>query len=626
MHSHTGNQSLILEDIALLAMTIQQSLYTDCVFLLHSENSGWNLLNKLINLEKILIKNGRMTNIYSMEQLNHVQNRKKLNYESHENSCLTKRPIYVILAEDKDLFQELEIWPGPLWLLFLNSTVVGNLRNVYIPFNCKLVAVRKCAGNLFVLTEIYQVQEKLPLRQNHLGSWSEGKEMKWIRGGLYHRRNNLQGLKISTAVIDVPGRMTVQRNEKNITIGDLFGTLWNMLERRLNFKMQHSTPEINSWGWMENNGSWNGVIGMIQRGDVHMGACAIFVTSARIETIDFTMPLFDFGYSIFIKQTNPYKMAWDSLISPFSPAFWGICALAMIVMAFNLWMLQTSLNYLNKKNKDLNSIQYTFGDSLFFLAGIFFQQGAEVNLISISERVVLFTASLTAITLYAGYSATLLAYLATDADALSFNNLFEFLEEGGFQLGCVRESAEYFFLRDSKDPILKKAFMERLSPNLPNSNEEAMKMICNSSFAFLAPNENFRPLIKNASCTIIAEFQEIFKMAIAIPIAKNSPYRELFDHSFLVLRDSGVLERLRKENWPKVMSPLEDSWVSVSIDDIVLATTVLATGIVVSIMLLVFEGVITKCKKHQIYKQMRRRKRRINMEKIPAPKKFIMYC
>ncbi|KAJ4430961.1 hypothetical protein ANN_19554 [Periplaneta americana] len=214
------------------------------------------------------------------------------------------------------------------------------------------------------------------------------------------------------------------------------------------FRLDYYVPEINSWGWLKKNTSWNGMMGMLQRGEVHMGACAIFVTPARADTVDFTMPLLNFKYSVFIQRPSVHSMVWNSLIKPFTPELWGFCGIAMIVTALHLWLLNICLrHFLKDRGEELR--QYTFQDTLFCLISIFFQQGADINPHSISGRVVILTASLVAVTLYAGYSATLVSFLATDSDDLQFNTLYSLLEAGDYKLGCVKDSAEFFYLRVS---------------------------------------------------------------------------------------------------------------------------------------------------------------------------------
>ncbi|KAJ9579122.1 hypothetical protein L9F63_024772 [Diploptera punctata] len=377
--------------------------------------------------------------------------------------------------------------------------------------------------------------------------------------------------------------------------------------------MKYSVPKVNSWGWKTENETWTGMIGMIEQGEVHMGASAVFITQGRAQAVDFTMPLLDFGYTLFIEKPNPYKMAWNSLISPFTLEMWWTSCVSLIVITIFLWLALHHPLYNNNKH------HHTLTDLLMSVIGIFFQQGNELCHQSISIRIVILTATLTAFILYAGYSATLLSFLTTDVDEMPFRSLQEFLDDGQYKLGCIKDSAEYFFLRDSEDPLLQRAFTEQMNNELPETNEKGIEMICNSSFAFLAP-EKFILLMSNATCNIRVATHRLFTMYLSFPIQKNSPYRKLFDRSIHALRRNGMLIKLWTEVWPHKINTIEENWISVGIKETVLATTVLLVGAVISIIIALVEKLLNRKTKQNndkpVHQNRRRGRRRTYSRKV----------
>lgn len=58
-------------------------------------------------------------------------------------------------------------------------------------------------------------------------------------------------------------------------------------ERRSEFIM----PADRAWGSLAHNGSWNGMMGMIVRGEAEIAVAEFTMTALRAEAVDFTVPL-----------------------------------------------------------------------------------------------------------------------------------------------------------------------------------------------------------------------------------------------------------------------------------------------------------------------------------------------
>ena len=49
-------------------------------------------------------------------------------------------------------------------------------------------------------------------------------------------------------------------------------------------------PDL-TFGSLQKDGNWSGMIGMVDRGEVDMAVAPIYMTPARKEVVDFTVPL-----------------------------------------------------------------------------------------------------------------------------------------------------------------------------------------------------------------------------------------------------------------------------------------------------------------------------------------------
>jgi hypothetical protein len=56
-------------------------------------------------------------------------------------------------------------------------------------------------------------------------------------------------------------------------------------------RADYYTPPDDSFGVKLDNGSWNGVVGMVVRGDVHISNAAFMYNALRIEAVDYLDPM-----------------------------------------------------------------------------------------------------------------------------------------------------------------------------------------------------------------------------------------------------------------------------------------------------------------------------------------------
>lgn len=57
-------------------------------------------------------------------------------------------------------------------------------------------------------------------------------------------------------------------------------------------------PATGKWGYMEANSTWNGVVGMVSRGEAEAGVCDIALNAGRVGVISYSMQVATFQYVI----------------------------------------------------------------------------------------------------------------------------------------------------------------------------------------------------------------------------------------------------------------------------------------------------------------------------------------
>ena len=74
-------------------------------------------------------------------------------------------------------------------------------------------------------------------------------------------------------------------------------------------------PADNNWGAADEHGEWNGMVGMVTRGEVDFAAAKFTVTSQRDEVIDYSWPFWQ--EPAVIVMDKPFEEKVFTYLGPF---------------------------------------------------------------------------------------------------------------------------------------------------------------------------------------------------------------------------------------------------------------------------------------------------------------------
>ena len=100
----------------------------------------------------------------------------------------------------------------------------------------------------------------------------------------------------------------------------LIFALLDEIGNRMNFTYQVVTPPKDDqyFGAVQSNGEFNGVIGMVERGEAHLSAALLIVNEERSNAVNFTIPISLEPYALMFQR--PQEMSRALLfIYPFQP-------------------------------------------------------------------------------------------------------------------------------------------------------------------------------------------------------------------------------------------------------------------------------------------------------------------
>ncbi|GFY45451.1 uncharacterized protein TNIN_296161 [Trichonephila inaurata madagascariensis] len=96
--------------------------------------------------------------------------------------------------------------------------------------------------------------------------------------------------KIRVAALNIPSVFKLNAVGDKIVVDGSDGKLLNCLAEKLNFEYEVVLTSDGQWGSRDENGSWDGIVGLIQSGKADFGMPALGITEERNEDLDFSLP------------------------------------------------------------------------------------------------------------------------------------------------------------------------------------------------------------------------------------------------------------------------------------------------------------------------------------------------
>ncbi|XP_076241054.1 glutamate receptor ionotropic, delta-1 [Calliopsis andreniformis] len=544
-----------------------------------------------------------------------------------------KRPLFVLLNDldkTRDEFTLLSEWIDmayPTWLLFLrDDTIVEDfLSKVHVPFDCTLLVAQKNAEEAkeMIVRDFYRISKNDHLRAMNFGSWNERHGFRGPRLGLYQRRNDLQGWTIRVVSIHDPPISRILKDDANRTIGigGFFGEVIQLLQKGMNCTFSYD--EANTWGVRLPNGTWTGSMKMLMDGEADLAAAEMLMTSDRLNAIKFTTPVYSTKARVYIKRPDAAAVKWNAYSAPFAINIWNAIGLTIVIAGLTIAVIDAF------SRKPAHEPSYsTLLEIIFYVFGAFCSQGMEQSSLD-PVRMVHLSIHMTAVVVLAAYSAALISFLAIKTFAMPFTTMEGLLADGTYRFAVVAESADYSFFQNTNDRILTVMFDELLAKevDLPNNYLDGLTRVCDEEkYAFMTLDNMAGVLQGLVDCTL-EPLDSMMQTTIAMAVSAHSPYRGIIDSNILLLRDSGILQRLLKTQWATNTQRSKTGWTSVELEDAIPLLVFLLLAFFITCLVLLLERLIhgkLSCRLTIPYKFFPKRRSRLSkQERQHRPERLV---
>nr|CAI5819932.1 unnamed protein product [Callosobruchus analis] len=359
----------------------------------------------------------------------------------------------------------------------------------------------------YVIEEVYNPAEGKGghLNRRVLGTFnvSHGYKAREKRCKYWVRRNMTGVLLKTTVVLPVPFEGSLSnylQSDKDREINTFNRFHYNLMcqcENYYNFTKTIGMQK--SWGYLKKDGTFDGLVGQLQRKQVDYGSSPLFVRVDRSTVME----------SAFIFRQPKVKGSADVFLKPLSTSIWILTLVAAALMVTALKLSHTGEKMAEHLGK---SIENSW--SLFVINAVaaFCQQGLTAVPYFVSGRIIILNLFVFSLLIYQFYSASLVSHLLIQpkSDIKTVSDILQ----SDMEVGC-------------EDILYNKDYLFFLEP------AEGIRLVDKGGYAFHVELVTGYPIIqKTFSNRHICELRQVplfGNRPMHTNLQKHSPFRDMFD-------------------------------------------------------------------------------------------------
>ncbi|XP_055837082.1 glutamate receptor ionotropic, delta-2-like isoform X2 [Episyrphus balteatus] len=413
-----------------------------------------------------------------------------------------------------------------------------------------LAKVKEYSG--YVIKQVYRKSMQHVLILELFGFWSKNILIdRRTISTTSIRRKNMEGLKLRASLVlthnDSINHLTDGLDRHIDTLSKVNYVLTKQLGDFISGDIEFSF--VKSWGYLNNDSKWSGMIGDLVYNRSDIGASALFFTADRIKFIEYiAMPTPT--RSKFVFRSPKLSYTDNVFLLPFDSGVWnaiiGLIFVTSAALVFSTWS-----EFKIKRNKDVsdpNVLHPSALDAFILVFGATCQQGSAVSPRSMTSRLIMFIVFLMLMFLYTSYSANIVALLQSPSRKIQ--NLNDLLNSR-LKLGADDTIFNRYYFTHTSDPVRQQIYQQKILNKDGSENfmtlEEGVELLREGLFAFhmeigvgyKVVSETFR---EDEKCAL----QEIQYLQVIDPwyaIQKNSSYKELLKIGMMRIHEHGLQER-----------------------------------------------------------------------------------
>ncbi|XP_069952365.1 glutamate receptor ionotropic, delta-2-like [Cherax quadricarinatus] len=425
-----------------------------------------------------------------------------------------------------------------------------------------LADVQESVGSLQDLDKTMESLQKL---EGSVGSLKE------VKGGVaslldvqsYARlladgRAFLNGRHMVVATIERPPFITLTMVGQDIT--EAKGFCMEMLQemaKRFNFTYKMVVSYDGKWGVAMPNGTYDGLVGMVQRKMVDFAVNGFTITQARETVIDFTHEFYEEPSTILLPSSKEHDN-FLAFLEPFSWQVWIGIVGSILLVGPCLWMLANVGKLPVLYPHSMNGPPYPIHKYVWECAISLVMQNGRMRQTEPVRLLYGVWCIFSVVVIYA-YTSTLIAFLTVPRKTNLINSLEELANQDKV-LWTYRISTSHDALFSSAEPPSTYYKIGRLLKKRPDllaqTDRQGLEAVLTKHIAFIkekswldfAMEEDYQA---TKQCRLAQVNQYFFSSGFGWILQQNSIYLQLFNAEILKMAQSGLFNKWRQQYWPR---------------------------------------------------------------------------
>ncbi|KAK8404744.1 hypothetical protein O3P69_007767 [Scylla paramamosain] len=435
-----------------------------------------------------------------------------------------------------------------------------------------------------IVREAYSVVDDTPLKVETLGAWlGGGGRVPEAKEHWSDRRTNLTGLHLRCTTMPQAPFVYTSPPDRDLNVnitGGFAKEIWDALQEILGFTYSCRLPWDRTFGVMDADGSWSGLVGELVEGHADVVVTALDHNDERAKAVTFVTGLREIGYSMVVRRPGLMEQTWTSFTSELLPEAW-LGTIAFVVLAPPFLVLCACYS-------PFETERVTFKDAYILAIGAFAVQGSWLEVRSVSTRIVFITIFMATLVVYAHYTSALVSLLTVASTSVGFSSLQELVQDGSYRFGFKSGTLLEQEFRKAHHSVFRDVWEELVLPHadsLVTEDHQGIAKATKEKYVYMMEDNLYRSNYGN-NCLVMQVRGRYFTTQTGMALRRHSPLTKILDAQLIKFRDGGLLSRAWRRWQPMMTHCTAQSVVAIELNHLFTAFLLLLLGMILSVVIL----------------------------------------
>ncbi|XP_066984755.1 probable glutamate receptor [Macrobrachium rosenbergii] len=339
----------------------------------------------------------------------------------------------------------------------------------------------------------------------------------------------------------VPYTNLIFKDNNTFSIGGPMGQFLDIFSAMMGFSYEILRPEGALWSARLPNGSFIGMVGMLEREEVEFALGPFFATDEREAVCDFTVPVYGDYYAIFMIRP---KLSNDisGFVKPFTPLVWSLILLSIfsvaVAMSFLVW---AESRCFEERENDIVSKASKFAIQSLSQKGSTWLPKFD------GGKVIVITWLLASFVFMSCYSGILTAMLSVPKVVIPINSLADLLKQSALPWKIEAGTMMHQYLQESEDEVKRQIYAKKAGTFV--SCWRSRQEIADGEFAGICDHTSMKKIMSwdfstTGSCHLYISKEKVYSGGIlAMAFKTNSTCLPKANRLVLTLKESGIFDK-----------------------------------------------------------------------------------